>query len=873
MAATPAPATAVAPEILYSGCAGLEGRVCARVADEPLRVWVFGASAATLRVTLDGRPLEVAGTEIDGGTRVEIEAGLFGDLMARIEGEGWTWGLELRPPPTIDPRVVALAAEAEKADADGASVRAKLEALLPALAPADRAEALALIGDIWFYDDDPAAAVDAYGRAFDPLVAAGSLRRANDIALTSSYAALILLADREASATWLERQAGLFGTYPEARFRHGYFAALLADRSGDLRGAVALLRLHERGARVLGRALHHCEALSQLGVLLARLGDRAGANAAFAQALALGDAVPAHVRARAQVNAAWVDLEALAQGFPSDDPRPRLREALELAQVRGDRPGADEARINLAYTALLQGHVQEARSELDAVEPQRPETQHWRDYLAAQIELVVDRPSEALTAFNQLRLVADGIADRALSTLATIGAGEALEALGRLDEAKARYRSAEAQQAVMLADIAINDGRERFAGQRDRSTRHLVDLLLRTGQREEALCAARQARVRAVRGLAWETRRRVLDAGEQRAQETALADYRRVRTELDAAFEASWRLSRRRGEAERARLRREAERARALLDQALSVEAATADAPCEALPRPTIGALRLFYTPLPSGYAAFALSSDGAIDHTVIIDLGTGAGARSQQLLGPFAAKIDAAERLEIVASGPLSAEAFHALPWRGEPLIAAVDVSFSMDLSQETSRGEAARRALLLAPPSNLESAPAELDAVEAALRGQGWTLERRRGDEDDLMARMVASDLLVYAGHAAAGEGGWESALVLAGDRRLSVGDLLALPGRAPARVVLSGCETGIADPRALAGGMSLASALLLAGAELVIATDARVDDRLAAALTPRLIAAIAEGEDGVHALAVAQRALIGAHPEWARFRAIVR
>jgi len=863
-----------APEILYSGCAGLNGRVCARSADEPLRLWIAGASSATLRLTVDGQALEVAGTEVDGGLRVEIAAGLVGSLAARIEGEGAAWGLELATPPVIDPRVVAIAAAAAKEDADGGRLRGEIEGLLPALALADRAEALALIGDIWFYDGDPAAAIEAYRRAFEPLVAAGALRRASDIAMTSSYAALILLADREASAAWLRRQAGLHSTYPEARLRHGYFASLLADRSGDLRGAIIFLEEHERGTRALGRQEHLFAALAQKGVLLARIGDRTGADRAFAEAFALDDEIPARARARALVNAAWIDLEMLASGHGASDPRPRLREAQTLADSQGDRESADEARINLAYSALLQGDVEAAQSVLSDFEPQRPETRRWRDYLLARSSLLGGQPASALAAFAALGRVADGLDDRSLALLALVGAGEALEALGRFDEAKVRYRDAEAQQAATLADMAINGGRERFAGQRDRSTRRLVDLLLRTGQFEEALCAARQARGRTHQGLAFETRRRVLRPAEQRAQEAALVEYRRVRADIDAAFEASWELSRRRGEAERARLRREATRARALLDQTLSIDVAALEPACDALPRPGAGTLRLIYAPLPTGDVAFALAPDGALDHVVITDLGATPSERADRLLGPFAAAIDVADRLEIVASGPLSAEAFHALPWRGAPLIATVDVAYSMDLAQETAPREVARRALILAPPSNLAAVPAEIDAATASLGGARWTIERRRGEEEDLMRRIVASDLLFYAGHAGGGErGGWESALVLVGDRRLSVGDLFALPGRAPARVILSGCETGLVDPRALAGGMSLASAFLLAGSELVIATDAPVDDRLAAALTPRVIAAIAEGADGVHALAEAQGALADAHPEWARFRAFVR
>ena len=86
-----------------------------------------------------------------------------------------------------------------------------------------------------------------------------------------------------------------------------------------------------------------------------------------------------------------------------------------------------------------------------------------------------------------------------------------------------------------------------------------------------------------------------------------------------------------------------------------------------------------------------------------------------------------------------------------------------------------------------------------------------------------------------------------------------------------VLSGCETGLPDPRAHAGGMSLAHALLLAGAEAVLATDAVVDDQTGAALGSAVVLAIADGREPVEALAEAQRARRG--QGWDRFRAFTR
>src|SRR5690606_11133482 len=126
------------------------------------------------------------------------------------------------------------------------------------------------------------------------------------------------------------------------------------------------------------------------------------------------------------------------------------------------------------------------------------------------------------------------------------------------------------------------------------------------------------------------------------------------------------------------------------------------------------------------------------------------------------------------------------------------------------------------------------EADAVRALLGERAVAVTRLRGDEQALSAALAGADLLHFVGHARGD--GWGSALDLGGERSLAARDLLAAP--APAIALLSGCETGLYDPRSHAGVMSLAHALLLAGVDAVIAAYDRVDDDLAAELVPAAI-----------------------------------
>ncbi|MCB9649195.1 MAG: CHAT domain-containing protein [Deltaproteobacteria bacterium] len=136
-------------------------------------------------------------------------------------------------------------------------------------------------------------------------------------------------------------------------------------------------------------------------------------------------------------------------------------------------------------------------------------------------------------------------------------------------------------------------------------------------------------------------------------------------------------------------------------------------------------------------------------------------------------------------------------------------------------------------------------------------------------LRAGLAHAALLHYAGHGRE-HGGWGSELPLADGAALRVGDILALP-RVPARVVLSGCETGAA-----AGehgvGLGLAQAFILAGARGVVAATRPVPDAAARALMEALYTE--DPSDLVGALHRAQARLRAHDPEadWAAFRIFV-
>ena len=843
------PPTAMAPlEVVYAGCEAVQaGPVCDLRPDATLRLWVPGA--ARLVLAMDGAPLATDWIAVEGGQRTQV-TGLSGESLTLRADDGPVWTLRLRAAAGL-PAALRAIDELSMAG-DHARALADLAAATPGLRGAEYAEAIKLRGDLQFRGGEVPAAVATYEEAFALAIDAGLLGRANEIALTACYTAAVLQQDPAAARRWLDRHAELLDALPEARLHHAYYAGLLADRTGDVRTAKRRYEEHARLARAIGLDRELAGALLGLGSLRGRLGDPEGAEAAFAEALALKD-LPGDARAVALHNAAWVALEARARGQAAADPEPRFAAALELfspGSPLADPSAAAEARLNLAYAQVLRGDAAAARTTLASLAPPNHKARRWRTYLAGRIDLLAGDAAAASRAFGETTAMAREAGDRGLEWSAAVGEGEALEALDRADEAVAAYRRAAALHAAELAAIAIDAGRERFAAGRDRGAQRLVRLLLQLGRADEALCAARLARVQAFAGLAVAA-----------ADPAALAAYRDERARIEQAVEASWDEPRAAGEATRVRLIAD----RRGLDERLDAAFAGGRGPlgCDDLRGPAAGELLLVYYPIEGGLAAFAR------DETSLTAITGGPpetddDARARQLLAPFAAKIGRARRVRVVASGPLGAAAVHTLPWAGARLLDAAPVVYALDLPTRADAPTPGRRAVQLAPPSNLAGAAGELDAAARALTAARWTVEALRGDEPDLLARLAGADLLHYVGHARGD--GWDGALALGGDRALGVGDLLSVRG--PRLAVLAGCETGLQDPRSHAGGMSLAHALLLAGADAVIATDAVVDDAVAAAVAPALIARLAAGEDPAAALREVQRARPGA----AGFRAFV-
>ncbi|MCB9717452.1 MAG: CHAT domain-containing protein [Myxococcales bacterium] len=847
------PSTPVVPSsrplpVIFSGCAVPgPGPACGLGSEERrLTLWVDEPSPDAIGVSIDGEPVARPGVSVEQGLRWTLS---IPEGAARLE-------VRRRD---LDDTVFSLAlwtvAQAEIDDADALGREAKRAS------DAGRLEVLQEIVE------------RARGRRHWSVAA----RWAHSLTWH-----LIRERDLSRGRRWLE-EAGAMLPYEDAT--HLYYRGLLAETRGDLGEALVAYRRALHQARALGAGLKPVLMLAVLGrtaVLLARAGDRAGTLETLEHALPLAgsEEIDDAIRASFLDSAAWA---LLVLGSSSGRPRALLDQARELL---GDEPRGRDAwftvRLNLAYDALEHGDTIAARRWLETLEGRRliRTNELWYRLLLARLERLEGTPESAGRRLRAMIADADRLRDHSLRWAARVEHARALEQLERRPEALAEYAEADLVLEQQLPLLGMGD-RERFVVGRDAVARRRVELLLDQGEPEAALCVARLARTRALRSLDQRVRR---DADPTTRR--ALDEYLGTRLRLDEAYDGTFmiasiaRADRRRRELEREREANE-QRFEAIMRGPGGGRSAPPD--CDALSRPVAGTVDLHYVELERGWIGFAADGEGKVVLRALSDpseaLESGDSDRlGAILLDPFEETVTAASRVRVMATGPLFGVAFHALPSGGEGRRLQDErvVVYGLDLPRARESGDGTGPALVLEPPSNLPRAHEEAELGASGLRRRGATVlwlddDASAVDGGPLSVRLLAelprASWLHYVGHARSdGLGGWDSELVLAADgtAALGVADVLALP-RVPPVVVLSGCQTGVVDPRSRSGGMSLAHAFLLAGAEIVVATTEEVRDDEAIALMRDLYGVL----DGLDAHALS-RAVAEAQR---RARAVVR
>ena len=834
------------PDGVLAGCVDTDpDGACVFQVGSPLTVWVELPASATPWV-LEGATERASTAE---GTRWVVHPDVSWRAVTVVSSEG-SRRFEIRPADPLPPALTELHSLRDAGEIDVALLR--LPAVRDGLPERLQVEAFELEGDLRFLQGDAVGAKTAYAEGATRAAGLTRQHRASAMAQRIAYICTVLEPDEACARRWLEADEGWVAPGSESQVVHDYYRGLFEVRVGARRGAAAAFARVIARASALGMQTLEVGALVERMLLVAEVGDWDAAGALETRAEALAASLPDATGAQLANAIGWMRLQARARGRRDlPEPSPAFERALEMTRKRDavSRRLRTTLLLNLAYAAVLAGDVEGASEWLDAygAEPSlHDEERMWGGLLRARVALARGELEAAASQF-------DAVAGQAAHTPelawhANVGTAEVLARQGKTALAIERHERAAAVLERELPKIAVGVGRAHYLAERTRGTRAHVRLLLEEGRTEDALCVARRARTRNLRSLA------VFDRTDPDVS-GALRSYREGRARLEREQEAAWSLA-----ADEAGPRFEALQAEATrLRQALERDVFSRPAPtrpgCSGFRAPAPGEVMLHFFEQDDGWVAFA-QDDAGIE---LRRLGARPSSNDAATLGrwtlsPFASSIERAMALRVMPTGWLHGVRFASLPdplAPSSPLEARLPVTYGLDVPGEVEHDSSG--ALVVVPPSNLQAAEDEAGAVLAALdnaetlRGSDATAARVR-------ARLPEVSVVHFVGHAHGDAQGWGGALELAHGEVLDVEAVLALD-QVPGTVVLAGCETGRVDEATLAGGMSLAHAFLLVGAEAVLASDDSISDRSTASLMPSFYRGLGAGQSPAQALARAR------------------
>ncbi len=818
------------PALVVEVSACAEWRVGPRcdVVGEPIVLWVAETKPAAVRLTLDGAalaPLESA--NIQGGARLKVPA-RPGVLTAQVEGRApWTLliGAHTRDAGLDDVVKLRRSGQLEAAER-------KLAALGPGPGRAAQRARNALAAD------RVEEAVAALSESIAEAEREGRLRTAVEDSGVLSYA----LINHSYPEVRVQHQLAVLDRlavgYADGASYALYYRLMLASEQRDVRSGVkygrALVDLSERLGDE-GAAVDARQAMTNLLVVAGRWSD--AARELEALRLVVGDQGAPCKAAELWSNIGWYRLLGHRQApevFPTL-PAAELDLALELYRTACPQPLLRaNAELNRSWAALFAGDVPAARKHwLSAREHARDSdsrTQMHLVHLDAELALAEGRHREALAAFAVLGSEAARRSAADAAWQAELGRGRALEAAGELRAALGAYREAERRLLALADRVPLGEGRDGLLFDRRIGAERGVAVALAAGDLTSAVAIIRQSRQGT---LAWARR---LGEDVDQAQLKRVADARRA---LDGAASAAWTRS---GTTALAPSPPEVAAKLEALDALFAV-------PGELERRPLV---------LEADEAAVFAQSVGT---GMVVIVQRGSTLRGEKLANAALPALDTtapllrgARRVRIYAHPAVERLDWMALRLDGQPLYRRATTTFHADLGAPATALPRVRRALVLADPARALPR-ARADAAQAAQRlsAAGWSVRGVESVDRRSLLRLLAqpTELLHYSGHGAqAAADGLDSGIPLADGQRLTVVDVLTSTS-VPRRVVLAACDLGQRGATAGPPGLGLAPALLLAGADMVVASVRPVDDAAAAVWVERFYANATATDDWAEAL----------------------
>lgn len=559
-------------------------------------------------------------------------------------------------------------------------------------------------------------------------------------------------------------------------------------------------------------------------------------------------------------NLAWIRLLARED----DHDAASVVDEFEAIVAVDDRP---TTRLNLAVAASQVGELARGEAMLATLEPDAldEDDRVWFELASARFARM-RQPGAWQAARAHLDRAALAAERSGIDELLRVQIERAiLEAdAGRLAAARQAFEQADALADRIALRIDGSSGRSMLSSVRSHARARHVELLLALDDRPAALCMVLASRARHLRGLS---------AGAELGSPALLdrhravvAEHRRRRAALDERRVAADALSGRARTLELDAIAGATQELDALLlADRRALEREPPPWRCAAIRPSRREAALLAFTPASTpGSWHVLLDRAGVVEHRRIE---LAADAPLDELARQAFAQLDAAllgvEHLTVIPIGPLVSVDMQVLA------PSTMQVVQGLGLGPAPRVLDGSRDAAVLVGDGGLVHAEREAEQVRSALASAGITVIAWPPED----ARKL--DLLHFAGHGErAGTAGWRSRLRLRAGEVLEGSEVIA-SRRAPRIVVLGACSAAATSPELIDGGMNMAFAFLLAGAELVIAPDREVDDALAEQLAVQLHAGLAddvaalEPERWIARLAALKRA----DPRFAPWRAWVR
>ncbi len=850
-----------------------------------LRIRVAANASADLSLFQDGEAIDAVPGWKDGELHwtVLVSASARRLSLRSHRDPGVRWSIDIAHPPAEPPalrraREVRATSQGKGKRAAQARLRSidKLERIVPALDPQVQAVAFEVLAELQYlgakHTDDRGERKEIYRRAQvhaghavellerldDPARASFNMRRALHVSGE-------LLHDDDGAESWYRRLRSLRNVPARARLANALHEGRHLQRTGQPQAAIEAYERMEAAGRY--------ESLAQHAGLLAFLGRVDEAKSLLLRVDEHVDAMRCQDWLRILTSMAWARIQLGEQGIDMGDPLPELYDVLMLLRKWGETDGGcydanlePNALINAALAEIAEGHVGQAQLQLDRFlllsTPLDP-VEDWEfDEYRELIELRSRLGLADTAALSEWMMVhaSSGRGPRRPDSRwrRSYWRGEAYQALGLQPDAMRAYMDAEGALEDLMQELSFDVAREALLLGRQPSAGRLVELLVDADRWDEALCFARRARGRMDHVLDRNALVAALPPARIRDWEDAIMEVHSLHGSLDKQEQSEWEVPSEKLGAHRAKVAQTRERLGQATDALFEVlhsdpSSVSADERCQFRQVPASGSVHVLYFPLErkldrSRWMGFAFDETGVIEATRIGPLPEVDDVAkwdtdtleiwADALLEPLAGSLQAARDIAVLPMGPLWSVPFAALPFGEGILLEHMPVTLSLDLTRLRTGGPGTasrpKRALVIGSPhGDLPEAESEALFVHDALDARGWpvvTLVREDATVDTVRGALADATLLHYAGHGyRGGVEGWDSRLSLAADGDLDVHDVLALP-RVPTSVVLLACDATPGSERSLGGGMSLARAFLLAGTDLVLASDGELDDRLA-------------------------------------------